>query len=120
MRASRPAAMLYEHALLGEGIAEYLRAETGVEVVLAPARDLEAVKAVLALGPGVVIFERSGPLGEVDLAELAPHAVLIDVSTAVCRGPAAPRRAAGFERIIRAVRRGVAPSRTRVGGPRSG
>lgn len=116
MRAPHPAVMLYEHALLGEGIAKYLRSETGVQVMLAPVRDLEAVKAVLTLGPRVVIFERSEPLREIDLAKLAPHAVLIDVSTAVCRGPAVPRGAAGFERIIQAVRRASRRPSTGVGG----
>ena len=95
--------ILYEHALLGEGIAKYLRVNGGVEARVAPGHDLEAVTSALAFGPTVVIYELSEPLQQVDLTALAPQAVLIDVSTVVTRGPSAAPDAAGLERILQAV-----------------
>jgi hypothetical protein len=99
-----PVAILYEHALLGEGIAKYLRAQLGVEVTVVSAFDLQEVTSALALGPAVVIFELTQPLKQVDLATLAPHAVLIDVSTVVTRGLALSPDAAGLQRILQTVR----------------
>ena len=101
--AQHPVVILYEHALLGEGIAKYLRAQTGVEATVASGRDLEAVTSALAFGPTVVIFELSDTLRQVDLTTLAPHAVLIDVSTVVTRGPVVSPGAAGLDRILQAV-----------------
>jgi hypothetical protein len=99
-----PVVILYEHALLGEGIAKYLRAQLGVEAMVASALDLQAVTSALALGPAVVIFELTEPLNQVDLSTVAPHAVLIDVSTVVTRGLALSPDAAGLQRILQAVR----------------
>ena len=99
-----PVVILYEHALLGEGIAKYLRAQLSVEATVASALDLQAVTSALALGPAVVIFELTEPLKQVDLTTLAPHAVLIDVSTVVTRGLALSPDAAGLQRILQAVR----------------
>ena len=102
--AQHPVVILYEHALLGEGIAKYLRAQLSVEATVASALDLHAVTSALALGPAVVIFELTEPLKQVDLTTLAPHAVLIDVSTVVARGLALSPDAAGLQRILQAVR----------------
>ena len=109
-----PVVILYEHALLGEGIAKYLREQLGVEATVASALNLQAVTSALALGPAVVIFELTEPLGQVDLTALAPYAVLIDVSTVVKPGPALHPDAAGLQRILQAVRsigRGTGSSR---------
>ena len=100
----RPPVILYEHALLGEGIARYLLAEVGVVATVASALDPQAVISALALRPAVVIFEATGALLQLDLATLAPQAVLIDVSTVVARGSAISPDAAGFEKILQAVR----------------
>jgi hypothetical protein len=102
--AQRSVVILYEHALLGEGIARHVLAQSGVEATVARAHDLEAVTAALAFDPAVVIFELSTPLQQGDLATLAPHAVLIDVSAAVGRGWTVSPPAAGLERILEAVR----------------
>ena len=96
--------ILYEHALLGEGIAKYLRAQTGVEAILGPAYDPRAVAAALALGPEVVIFESNDPFQQFDLTSLVPHAVLIDVSTVITRGSVMSPCVAGLEQILQAVR----------------
>ena len=96
--------ILYEHALLGEGIAKYLRAQIGVEATLGSARDPVAVKSALALGPDVVIFESSDPFQQFELSTLVPHAVLIDVSTVITRGSVLTAGVAGLEQILQAVR----------------
>jgi len=96
--------ILYEHALLGEGIAKYLRTQLGVAATVASALDLQAVASVIAQRPGVVIFEAGEALQSVDLTVLAPDAVLIDVSTVVARGLALSPDAAGLQRILEAVR----------------
>ena len=101
--------ILYEHALLGEGIARYLRANSGVEARIAPAHDLGAVTSALAFGPTVVIFELSEPVREFDLAALAPQSVLIDVSAVVTRGLSATPDAATLERLLQAVSGPAAP-----------
>ena len=108
--AQHPVVILYEHALLGEGIAKYLRAQTGVEATIASGQDLEAVTSALADGPTVVIFEQSDTLRQIDLTALAPKAVLIDVSTVVTRGPAVTPGEAGLERILQAVCSSRGPS----------
>ena len=100
----RSVVILYEHALLGEGIAKHLRAKAGVEATVASTRQPEAVTAALALGPAVVIFESSDPFNQFDLSQLAPQAVLIDVSTVIMRGAAQTPCPAGLEQILAAVR----------------
>jgi hypothetical protein len=95
--------ILYEHALLGEGIAKYLRAQIGIEATLVSARDLGAFTSALALDPGVIIFEKN-PLQRFELRTLAPHAVLIDVSTVITRASVLSPSVAGLEQILQAVR----------------
>lgn len=109
-KAQHPPVILYEHSLLGEGLATYLRIETGVEVALAPVRNLEAVRAVLALDPWLVIFERTESLQQIDLTQLAPHAVFIDVTSVVGPGTVSARSTVDVDRILRAIKRGVAGS----------
>ncbi|MEO8518118.1 MAG: hypothetical protein ABI438_02975 [Dermatophilaceae bacterium] len=111
--------ILYKHALLGQGIAEHLRARLGVEAMIASADDPQAVKSALGFAPAVVIFEMGDTLRQFDLAPLAPQAVLIDVSTVVARGPVVSSRVAGMERILQAVRDCMKvdePAKTSAGG----
>jgi DNA-binding NarL/FixJ family response regulator len=110
-QAERPVVILYEHALLGEGIAKYLRAQIGVEATVESAHHPDAVRAALALDPAVIIFESSYPYQRYDLTTLAPHAVLIDVSTVITRGSVLTPGAAGLEQILQAVRETSAPDR---------
>ena len=102
--AQRPVVILYKHALLGEGIATYLRTRIGVEASVVSAHDPVAVRSALALCPVVVIFESSDPFQQFDLSTLAPQAVLIDVSTVVTRGSVVSPGTAGLEQILDAVR----------------
>jgi hypothetical protein len=94
--------IVYEHALLGEGIARELRTRAGVQATVASARDVEAVSRALTVDPSIVIHELSGPLPQGDLADLFPRAILVDVSTAVSRGWAAAS-APRLESILEAV-----------------
>ena len=96
--------ILFEHALLGEGIAKYLLAQTGIAATLCSAKDPLAVRSALALGPEVVIFESNDPFQQFSLSTLVPHAILIDVSTVITRGSAVTPCAAGLEQILQAVR----------------
>ena len=95
--------ILYEHPLLGEGIAKYLRTRAGVEATVAASRDSHAVTAALALAPAVVIYELSDPIRQVGLAAMAPGAVLIDVSAVVTRGSVISPGGAGLEQILQVV-----------------
>ena len=96
--------ILYEHALLGEGIAKYLHTQIGAEATLASVREPDAVTSALALGPEVVIFESNDPFQQFDLRTLVPHAVLIDVSTVITRGSVLTPGVARLEQILQAVR----------------
>jgi hypothetical protein len=115
--AQHTVVILYEHALLGEGIAKYLRAQVGIEATLGSAHDPAAVKSALALGPEVVIFESNDPFQQFDLSTLVPNAVLIDVSTVITRGSVLTPCIAGLEQILQAVRESSSnvarPSETR-------
>jgi hypothetical protein len=101
--AQYPVVILYEHPLLGEGIAKYLCARAGVRATVVSAYDPGAFTSALALDPAVVIFELSDPLQQGGLAALAPNAVLIDVSTVIGRGAVVPPGSAGLEQILQAV-----------------
>ena len=102
--AQHTVVILYEHALLGEGIAKYLHTQIGAEATLASAHNPGAVRSALALGPEVVIFESNDPFQQFDLTALVPHAVLIDVSTVITRGSVMAPCVAGLEQILQAVR----------------
>jgi hypothetical protein len=106
-RADHPIVILYEHPLLGEGIARYVATRAGVPVTVAAARDIDGIRAALACDPSVVIFELGARLHDVDLARLAPHAELIDVSDAMANHPATSSDAR-LDRILQAVRRHAA------------
>jgi hypothetical protein len=73
--------LLYVHPLLG--LADHLRATTGIEVLAVPLCDLRGVSSALALGPRVVIYEDKPGLDVGVLADMAPGARFVDVSGAV-------------------------------------
>jgi hypothetical protein len=102
---SSPVVLLYVHALLGEGIASYVTAETGVPVRAVSALDPAAVSDSLSAHPRVVIFERASGVDLTDLTCQAPGALLIDVSAAVTTGPPIPEQgtAPAVEAIVHAV-----------------
>lgn len=94
--------ILYEHALLGEGIAREVRTRTGVQATVVSAHDEDAVARALAADPAIVIHELIEPLPQGRLADLFPRAALVDVSNAVTRGWAASS-APRLESILEAV-----------------
>lgn len=103
-QSEHPVIILYEHALLGEGIARYILTQTGVEAIIAPSHNLEAVKSALAFDPSVVIFELNELCQQVDLNALAPHAILIDMGTVITHGASEPQEILPLESILQAVR----------------
>jgi DNA-binding NarL/FixJ family response regulator len=88
MQADRPIAVLilYAHPLLGEGIAGLLASEPGLEVVAVQSDEPGMVERGLAADPDVVIFERGDPDRAVEILELLPDALVIDVG--IGPGPA--------------------------------
>ncbi len=102
--------ILYTHALLGEGLARLLAAESGLEIKAIESHDVASAEAALGALPDVVIFERSEPLQAVDLLKFAPDALLIDVG--MDAGPTfsyqreeIPARPEGIVRAIRHMKR---------------
>lgn len=91
-RAQRLVVVLYEHPLLGEGIARFIvLAETGAEVVVARTGNRRVAQDVLARDPDVVILECARcDECDLDVARLAPRAVVMDVSAAMTTGSAVP------------------------------
>jgi DNA-binding NarL/FixJ family response regulator len=81
MQDDRPISVLilYAHPLLGEGLAELLTAEPGLEVVAVQGNDDAMVERELAATPDVIIFERGDPDRAVKILEVVPDALIIDV-----------------------------------------
>lgn len=102
---SSPVVLLYVHPILGEGIAAYVTAETGVPIRAVSVLDHDAVSSALSAKPRVVIFERSAGVDLDDLTCQAPGAVLIDVSAAALPGTPIPEQgqAPAVESIVDAV-----------------
>jgi DNA-binding NarL/FixJ family response regulator len=81
MQDHRPISVLilYAHPLLGEGLAGLLSAEPGLAVVAVQGDDAGIVERELAGAPDVIIFERGDPDHAVQILELVPDALIIDV-----------------------------------------
>jgi hypothetical protein len=81
MQDDRPISVLilYAHALLGEGIAGLLAAEPGLKVIAIRSDEPGMIERGLAATPDVIIFERGDPDRAVEILELAPDALVIDV-----------------------------------------
>ena len=113
MQDDRPISVLilYAHPLLGEGIAELLESEPGLEVVAVRSDERVMVERSLAAAPDVVIFERGDPDRAVEILEMAPAALVIDVG--IGPGPTLTYRreeiSARPEAILAAIRQ--APAR---------
>ncbi len=81
MQDDRPISVLilYAHPLLGEGLAGLLSSESGLDVVAVQSDDAGMVERRLAADPDVIIVERGDPDRAVEILELAPDALIIDV-----------------------------------------
>ncbi len=103
--SSAPSAVvvLYEHPLLGEGIAAYLARE-GVEVTALPVDDVDAVSEAVGASTLVLVIERGAPDGAVPLPRMSPDAAVIDVSHTVAAGEVPDVCLAGLESILGVVR----------------
>ena len=108
---ARSAVLLYVHPLLGEGIAAYVRAQTGATVAAIPVTDKAAVAHALLSDPSVVVFEESPGLGRDELSRLAPGATLIDVSAASASGDQIPAQGTApcVETIVSAIEHDATP-----------
>ena len=101
-------AVVYEHALLGEGIARLVACATGANVYPVWGEDERALASTLASAPCVVIIERGLLLADLDLALATPSAVVIELSAAGASSDPVPGRAVGISEIIDIVRRALA------------
>ena len=70
---------LYSHPLLGEGLVGMLSREPGVVVTAVGLEDSDAVRVALDQSPQVVIAERGQPDRAVEILELVPEALVIEV-----------------------------------------
>jgi DNA-binding NarL/FixJ family response regulator len=88
MQDDRPISVLilYAHPLLGEGLARLFSSEPGLDVVAIQIGDAGKVERELAAAPDVIIFERGDPDRAIEILELAPEALVIDVG--IDTGPA--------------------------------
>ena len=82
MQDDRPISVviLYTHPLLGEGLVGLLGTEPGLDIGAVRTDDVEAVESALAASPQVIIFERGDPDRAVEILELVPDALIIDVA----------------------------------------
>ncbi len=105
--------VVYQHELLGEGLAARLRA-LGVDTTTAGSHDLRAVIRALRRRPDVVVLETTDEQCLARVSRLSPTSRLVDVRTAVGRGY--PAEAMRFEVILEALRpdapQGASASRT--------
>jgi hypothetical protein len=76
---SGPVVVVYEHALLGEGVAQLLRSATGAEVLAVPACDPQELTRILAAEPVVVLVECATLRTALDLPAAPPQAVVIEL-----------------------------------------
>lgn len=112
--------VLYEHPLLGEGIARLLVSSTGAVVMAVRGDDCPAVASALAGRPRVVIVERGRLLDCLDVGLAAPGAVLIEVwlTAPDAVGGAQPALVLDVPEMLSRVRGALAsPHRQRRAGP---
>ncbi len=115
MQDDRPISVLilFAHPLLGEGLAGLLSSEPGLKVVAVQGDDAAMVERGLAAAPDVIIFERGDPDRAVQILELVPDALIIDVG--IGPGPTFTYRreeiSAWPEGILAAIRQVSSPHR---------
>jgi DNA-binding NarL/FixJ family response regulator len=120
MQDDRPISVLilYAHALLGEGLADLLSGEPGLDVVAVQIDDAGSAEHALEATPEVIIYERGDPDRAVKMLEFVPDALVIDVG--IGAGPTFTYRrdeiSALPDAIVAAIR-GAPARHTRARGP---
>jgi len=77
--------VLYDHALLGEGLGALMASVPDLEVVRVAMGDPDAMERAIAANADVVILEEGGPLGLVDLLRQSNCRAIVDVSISSSR-----------------------------------
>ncbi len=95
--------VIFQHDLLGEGVAARLRA---VDVAATAVRscDFAAMAAALAAGPDVIVVESTDTACLAYIRQVRPQAHIVDATTSVGRG--CPAEAVQFEAILEALKPG--------------
>ena len=115
--AAQHVVILYEHSLLGEGVARMLGAQDGLDIELVDVADSQATHHALAGAPDVVILERNPRVAALDLLRAAPQALFIDVGldagpTFAYRRDEVSAQPEGLLDVIRLRQRAAAPVRS--------
>lgn len=103
MRQKNSIVVVYENALLGEGISRYILTHAGVRSRLVPALNREGIKSALASHPQVLILGLEDPFYRIDLETLDSRTMVIDIRDDAEHAPTIPSESVGMERIVRAV-----------------
>ncbi len=74
--------VLYRHPLLGQGLAELLSREAGLDIRSVDEGDAEALRDALTGQPDVIVFEEGGSVQALDMLRQSGCPLLIDVSIA--------------------------------------
>lgn len=94
--------VIYEHGLLGEGIAALLR-DDGFEASIFDRCELAAIAVALTAHPAVVIAEQTTPECGRLIAEVSPGSRVVDVSKVIGRGCQEPSDIVDFGAILAAL-----------------
>lgn len=103
MRQKNFVVIVYENALLGEGISRHILTQTGVKSRLVPALNREEIKSALASHPQVLILGLEEPSYRIDLETLDSRTMVIDIRDGIEQDSTISPKSAGMERIVEAV-----------------
>jgi hypothetical protein len=78
-------AILYDHPILGEGVARMLDAEPGLEIEYVESTNRARVEATIAARPDMVVVERSSGIDALEILRRTPDTLVIEVC--IGKGP---------------------------------
>jgi chemotaxis response regulator CheB len=98
--------VLYSHAILGEGLVQFLADDEHLEVHALSQEAIDAVDSAFGAPPDVIVLEEDGPVSAADLMGRTDCPVIIDVSISSPNAWTIRRRAvhAKPERLAEAIR----------------
>ncbi len=102
--ATQRVVVLYEHELLGLGLAARLR-ESGIPSSPVGTADIPAVTAALTTHPDIIITETMHEVCRERISTLSPTSRVVDVSKVIGRGVPATGEIIGFDAILAAIPR---------------